>query len=177
MTTVFDEGDFSVSKRILRTESPIIKNFIGTKMAEFVRECIEARQLFSMGLDNSVVLFVPSSKITMNGQKSLDHPCETKNHETVHGRGRITVEEKRGVNSHGNRTINFVVKKLEILSIKILDEKAQEESSKCIICEENKKICRLYPCGHMMTCWGCAEKIDICPVCRAVIESRARVYW
>eukprot|EP01083_Nonionella_stella_P208066 755326_1 len=47
----------------------------------------------------------------------------------------------------------------------------------CIVCMEDEAVMAFSPCGHAQTCAACAELVDVCPVCRTVIEGRLRVYY
>ena len=44
----------------------------------------------------------------------------------------------------------------------------------CPICLNHAKDCA-FQCGHL-TCFGCAQQLSICPVCRAPIDTRMRIY-
>lgn len=51
------------------------------------------------------------------------------------------------------------------------------ESQRCIVCKENPKEIVLIPCGHVCICEDCSEDIgNLCPVCRAEIQSRNPAY-
>ena len=57
---------------------------------------------------------------------------------------------------------------------------AEEESSnECVVCMDAPKTHILVPCFHKCLCEECAERIPVgghCPVCRAVVISKGRVY-
>lgn len=53
------------------------------------------------------------------------------------------------------------------------------ELDECVIClEELKERCAFVPCGHTATCWNCGQNNDIvnCPICRAAITMRLKIF-
>lgn len=46
----------------------------------------------------------------------------------------------------------------------------------CVICLEPKLEVLFEPCGHIITCTTCAPGVDMCPLCRAAIVKRTRVF-
>lgn len=59
------------------------------------------------------------------------------------------------------------------------DEEHDQEivaKSACVICLANEKQFVFIPCGHMATCGECSFAIDKCPICRAQITKKQRVY-
>lgn len=57
--------------------------------------------------------------------------------------------------------------------------KEEEEASCrncCCVCTDGPIEAVLLPCRHQQLCMTCAEALTLCPVCRASIESRLRVY-
>ncbi|GMH06801.1 hypothetical protein Nepgr_008641 [Nepenthes gracilis] len=48
------------------------------------------------------------------------------------------------------------------------------ENMMCPICLTNKKD-MAFGCGHQ-TCWECGIDLDICPICRRLIQARIRLY-
>ena len=91
--------------------------------------------------------------------------------------GKITIH---GVVSTGktayetSASLHFVVTK--IIVGKDPDEKASDETAKCVICTVNKKII-VFSCKHMCACFDCSHKVTECPVCRNPIKDRTRIYW
>ena len=56
-------------------------------------------------------------------------------------------------------------------------EEAEERmrvERQCAICFENDKNC-MFNCGHR-ACMECAQKLDVCPVCREPVTSRTQVF-
>ena len=51
-----------------------------------------------------------------------------------------------------------------------------EGENECVICWCNPKDTVLVPCGHFCVCGSCAANVPSCPVCRAVIQFRQKVY-
>lgn len=79
-------------------------------------------------------------------------------------------------------------KKVEVLSkeeVVIEKKEIQEEIEKsddedgnedeCVICMDAKLEMVFVPCGHFITCSSCC-KVETCPKCRAVIQTRVRLY-
>lgn len=51
------------------------------------------------------------------------------------------------------------------------------ESELCVVCRENPKEVVLLPCGHVCICEDCSDDVtNLCPVCRAEIQSRNPAY-
>jgi len=46
----------------------------------------------------------------------------------------------------------------------------------CVVCTEHVKDIAFVPCGHICACFTCAKALDTCPVCRAGVVTRQRVY-
>ena len=46
----------------------------------------------------------------------------------------------------------------------------------CVVCMEGGKEVRFDPCGHVACCRACGEGQRACPVCRAAVRSRQRVF-
>jgi hypothetical protein len=42
----------------------------------------------------------------------------------------------------------------------------------CVICFDGLIQCQLIPCKHWILCWACANRIDQCPFCRSIIETK-----
>ncbi|CAN8236095.1 unnamed protein product [Cochlearia groenlandica] len=51
-----------------------------------------------------------------------------------------------------------------------------EEKGLCIVCYEDPIKVVLVPCGHLVLCRTCSEKITTCPNCRAEVKERVSVY-
>ena len=47
----------------------------------------------------------------------------------------------------------------------------------CKVCRERSLAIVLSPCQHLVLCIECAPQISLCPVCRAVVTSRDRVFF
>jgi len=54
--------------------------------------------------------------------------------------------------------------------------KKEERKIDCSVCMEESRQILFVPCGHVVTCVGCSEQVEICPMCRAQINSRMRAY-
>jgi E3 ubiquitin-protein ligase MUL1 len=58
-----------------------------------------------------------------------------------------------------------------------VQENEQPEMQVCVVCCQNHRGIILLPCGHVCLCEDCSERItDLCPVCRAEIETKAVAY-
>jgi len=51
-----------------------------------------------------------------------------------------------------------------------------DEVEECVVCFENAIDTVLLECGHSCTCTPCGEKLNECPMCRAVIVRIVKVY-
>lgn len=62
----------------------------------------------------------------------------------------------------------------------VLSNQNQQERSECAICMENEKNTVFVPCGHMQSCYSCAQEIKnrngICPICRGYVTMITRVF-
>jgi hypothetical protein len=45
-----------------------------------------------------------------------------------------------------------------------------EDGLECVICLSENKDSVFAPCGHYMTCQGCAKQCKKCPICRSPIS-------
>ncbi|XP_046843453.1 RING finger and SPRY domain-containing protein 1-like [Xenia sp. Carnegie-2017] len=59
-----------------------------------------------------------------------------------------------------------------LLLAKLKNEQFHVDS--CTICYENIANAVLLPCQHRTICFGCASKLEQCPICRGVIEKIAK---
>lgn len=46
----------------------------------------------------------------------------------------------------------------------------------CKVCLDKDSQMVFQPCGHLVCCVSCSSKLDSCPVCRAIITTRSRIY-
>lgn len=76
-----------------------------------------------------------------------------------------------------------VVKEKEVQedAVKEIQEEKQEpdgendDEDECVICMDVKPAMVFVPCGHFITCSVCC-KVETCPKCRAVIQTRVKLY-
>jgi len=68
-----------------------------------------------------------------------------------------------------------VRQKEEIKKLHAILQKVQR-STECIICNEDYCTVTLIPCKHQILCSQCADKVDVCPICRAGIQARVQSY-
>ncbi len=60
---------------------------------------------------------------------------------------------------------------------KVTKSDAESDSRlQCKVCWEEDSQAAFVPCGHAATCWKCSAKVRKCPVCRAPIIERIRIY-
>lgn len=85
--------------------------------------------------------------------------------------------------------IEYVLPELEnvIEDVRIVDDDVSEDDTeipdtvadllvpKCSVCLENNSAI-IFDCGHMCTCNSCSQMLSNCPICRARIERRQRVF-
>lgn len=51
-----------------------------------------------------------------------------------------------------------------------------KEDNCCVVCLDSRKAIILVPCGHYAFCRVCALEITECPICRARVEKRVKVF-
>ena len=51
-----------------------------------------------------------------------------------------------------------------------------EESCTCVVCRACSRSVVLIPCGHLALCHSCYERLEQCPICRAVIRGAIRLH-
>ena len=56
------------------------------------------------------------------------------------------------------------------------DVTEDRQLNKCSICLENN-VAVIFNCGHVCSCHSCSRRIDECPICRAVITRRQRMFF
>ncbi|KAM9824503.1 LOW QUALITY PROTEIN: E3 ubiquitin-protein ligase MYLIP-A [Neosynchiropus ocellatus] len=61
---------------------------------------------------------------------------------------------------------------------RVLQEKLQKlrEALLCMLCCEEEIDAAFCPCGHMVCCQGCANQLQLCPVCRSEVEHVQHVF-
>ena len=55
--------------------------------------------------------------------------------------------------------------------------KTDENNMKCCVCFDKVKLILFRPCNHIICCKKCSERLDTCPKCRAIIQSKEDVYY
>jgi len=53
---------------------------------------------------------------------------------------------------------------------------AEYQFRECVVCWEAAACIALLTCGHMCACEKCAGRLQHCPMCRAAVTDRARIY-
>jgi hypothetical protein len=51
-----------------------------------------------------------------------------------------------------------------------------DEPAKCVVCRDQPANVAMIPCGHTHCCMTCASRVAKCPICRANVTDRLRVY-
>jgi len=51
-----------------------------------------------------------------------------------------------------------------------------DDKTKCLICCDRTKAIIFVPCGHRVCCVQCSNEVHTCPVCRAPIEIKQKVF-
>ena len=83
-------------------------------------------------------------------------------------------------------TVDNVTKQQGLLQNLVLDvvntkEQFREEpeaNNKCVICLDKSLCVALRPCGHVIACFECAQKLPKeCPICRKTISDTLRIYF
>lgn len=55
-------------------------------------------------------------------------------------------------------------------------EVADEEMDLCQICYAEEKNALIYDCGHVCACLTCANRVDVCPICRKNVIRVIQIY-
>ena len=88
----------------------------------------------------------------------------------------LTALEQR-VRAEQNRRTELKIQRATEAARKEAKEEAEErmrDERQCPICLDNDKNC-MFNCGHR-ACMECAQKLDVCPVCREPVTSRTQVF-
>lgn len=65
----------------------------------------------------------------------------------------------------------------EELQARIMHLERQLDSvTKCVACLTEDKSTILMPCSHLCMCTQCAERVQVCPICRATVGTRQRAF-
>ncbi|GMI33530.1 hypothetical protein TrCOL_g5536 [Triparma columacea] len=72
-----------------------------------------------------------------------------------------------------NHTLKKVKKEKEDVSRSL---SALEDAETCTVCLVAKRGVLFLPCGHLVCCGECSERVDECPICRKVIRKRLTVF-
>ncbi|CAD7082243.1 unnamed protein product [Hermetia illucens] len=52
-----------------------------------------------------------------------------------------------------------------------------EDTGECKICSEQIRDVVFLPCGHVVACSECAKQCEFCPICRAKVERKHKLYY
>ena len=72
-----------------------------------------------------------------------------------------------------NQTLKKVKKEKDDVSRSL---EALEDAETCTVCLVEKRGVLFLPCGHLVCCGECSERVDECPMCRKVIRKRKTVF-
>ena len=72
-----------------------------------------------------------------------------------------------------NHTLKKVKKEKDDVSRSL---EAHEDLETCTVCYVEKRGVLFLPCGHLVCCGECSERVHECPMCREDISSRKTVY-
>ena len=72
-----------------------------------------------------------------------------------------------------NHTLKKVKKEKDDVSRSL---EALEDAETCTVCLVEKRGVLFLPCGHLVCCGECSERVDECPMCRKVIRKRKTVF-
>ena len=65
--------------------------------------------------------------------------------------------------------------KLRLQDVYVEVARATEQPT-CAVCWERPPVMALHPCGHRCMCEQCAQQVAVCPICRAAVSGRLRVF-
>jgi len=57
-----------------------------------------------------------------------------------------------------------------------MKRKRDEQDSCCVVCMEKEKKVLLLPCKHVCLCEDCSVNVDVCPLCREMIQFKTTVF-
>ena len=67
------------------------------------------------------------------------------------------------------------------ISVKLYDENRRlvekRNVGECCVCFEEGKLMSFIPCGHVSCCLSCGAASEFCPICQALIERRAPLFF
>ncbi|GMI45296.1 hypothetical protein TrCOL_g13321 [Triparma columacea] len=72
-----------------------------------------------------------------------------------------------------NHTLKKVKREKDDISRSL---EALEDAETCTVCFVEKRGVLFLPCGHLVCCGECSEKVKECPMCRKVIRKRKTVF-
>ena len=56
------------------------------------------------------------------------------------------------------------------------DGRPTEDAIQCVVCFDARRDCAFTPCGHLCVCMACADGMEACPLCRATVQNRSKIY-
>ena len=66
----------------------------------------------------------------------------------------------------------------KLLELQTLVKNQSITSEKCVICLDKTLSVAVKPCGHVVYCHICAQKVEkICPICRREVAETLRLYF
>jgi hypothetical protein len=73
------------------------------------------------------------------------------------------------------KPVNLVVNPKPLQKEASADENSKQASLECVICFDRVN-CVFIPCGHPCCCMECGRNVRDCPICRAAITMRHKIY-
>lgn len=80
-----------------------------------------------------------------------------------------------GSNDEKPSSPNEVEEAMESIPSESPKHQTTEMATECVICMEFECKIIFLPCGHLCCCDQCEKSIQMCPMCRALIEQRIKV--
>lgn len=96
------------------------------------------------------------STLVLNSNPSPSHAIILEDNKSVHSK--IDVKEKTK-QEHSRES-----------------KRGQSTQDECVVCLDEIRKIVFTPCGHLCCCEKCSAQIHICPICKAGIVSRVKVY-
>lgn len=75
-----------------------------------------------------------------------------------------------------NETVKKNLTEDETMQSLIEDNTRLKEARQCKVCMDKTVDTVFLPCGHLITCNGCAERVKNCPMCRMLIRGTVRTF-
>jgi len=154
-----------------------------------IAELTKTRNNSSSGLNtktsatrNSSVKTVKKSRLpSLRNLFAKKHSSDTQVSELRKKVQILEMDQKRQLHRKENELTEKQLETKNLESkLKLLERSNQELQNAiptpCAICFDNINDCTFIPCGHLCTCMKCGTQVSACPLCRADISSRVKVF-